>query len=299
MPARLAAAARVGTAPARSAAGRDAGPAGPPLGDRVIAIKGAGEMATAVAWRLHRAGFRRIFLLDLPQPLAVRRQVAFSEALHAGRHTVEDVTATRVPDASALEQAWADGHLAVLADPSWSAIRARRPDVVVDAILAKRNLGTRRDEAALVIALGPGFIAGLDCHVVIGTNRGHNLGRVYTSGGDEPNTGIPGNVAGYTHERVLRAPSDGRFTTMLDIGAVVEAGQHVGAVNGTPVVAPIGGMLRGLLRPDTQVGTGMKIGDIDPRGRVGDVDTISDKGRAIAGSVLEAVVGRFNQISRR
>lgn len=259
----------------------------------MIAIKGAGEMASAVAWRLHRAHLRRVFLLELPQPLAVRRRVSFSEALHHGHHTVEGVTASRVTRAGAIDEAWAHDEIAVLADPSWDAIRTRRPHIVIDAILAKRNLGTRRAEAPFVIALGPGFTAGHDCHVVVGTNRGHNLGRVYTSGSDEPNTGIPGDISGYTHERVLRAPADGRFVTTLDIGATVAPGEVVGAVGEMPVVARIEGMVRGLLRNGTPVGTGMKIGDIDPRGRLTEVDAISDKGRAIAGGVLEAVLADF------
>jgi xanthine dehydrogenase accessory factor len=259
-------------------------------GDIVTAIKGAGEMASAVACRLHHAGFRRLFLMELPRPLAVRRRVAFSDAIYEGQHQVEGVTAQCVPHPDAIEEAWRAGRVAVVVDPQWQALRARAPLVLIDAILAKRNLGTRRGQASIVIALGPGFTAGVDADAVIGTNRGHHLGRIYTSGTDEPDTGIPAPVLGHTLERVLRAPCDGAFTTALEIGDLVRRGDRIGSVDGIPLHAAIDGVLRGLLRPGMPVRAGFKIGDIDPRGDARLCDTVSDKARAIAGSVLEVIL---------
>lgn len=264
------------------------------LRDLVIAIKGAGEMASAIAWRLHRGRFGRVYLMELAQPTAIRRRVAFSEAVYQGSQQVEDVTAVCVGDPASLDEVWRDGRIGLLIDPEWASIRVRRPDVLVDAILAKQNLGTRRDEAPFVIALGPGFTAGVDAHVVIGTNRGHNLGRVYTTGADEPHTGVPGKIGGYTVERVIRAPCDGVFSTALDIGTCVREGEAIGAVGGQPLRAGIAGIMRGLLRSGATVRSGAKIGDIDPRGMPVYCETISDKARAIAGSVLEASLWRFN-----
>jgi xanthine dehydrogenase accessory factor len=189
---------------------------------------------------------------------------------------------------------WKKEHIAVCSDPEWKLPAKFRPDVVVDAILAKKSLGTAVDEAPLVIGLGPGFIAGQDVHMVVETNRGHHLGRIITDGRAETNTGIPGSINGYTVERVLRAPCAGEFKTACSIGDPVKKGEPIGTVAADLVRAQIDGVLRGLIRSATQVHPGFKIGDIDPRGDARFCHTISDKARAISGSVLEAILRVYN-----
>jgi len=261
-----------------------------------IVVKGAGEMASAVAWRLHMANLRRICMLDLDQPLCVRRQVAFCTALESGAAVVEGVRAVAARDWGAIEQAWDAHHIAVVSTTDWARIAAAAPapDVVIDAILAKRNLGTGKDDARLVIALGPGFSAGEDCHLVIETNRGHDLGRIIASGSAEANTGTPGDIAGHTDARVLRAPAAGTFDSQRAIGDMVRRGDIVGQVAGQPVIARLDGMLRGLIRPGAAVTAGLKLGDIDPRAKREHCRTISDKARSIAGAALEGVMRHCN-----
>lgn len=269
---------------------------GPPVSPFTV-VKGAGEMASAIAWRLYMANLRRICMLDLEQPLCVRRQVSFCTALESGEAVVEGVRAVAARDWGGVEAAWEARSIPVVSTTDWERFNAKTPDVLIDAILAKRNLGTRRDEARLVIALGPGFTAGVDCHLVIETNRGHDLGRIIASGSAEPNTGIPGDIAGRTGERVLRAPVSGTFESQRTIGELVRMNEVIGEVAGRPVTARLDGMLRGLIRPGTAVTAGMKLGDIDPRGRREHCRTISDKARAIAGAALEAVMRYCNQPS--
>ena len=258
--------------------------------DISICIKGAGEMASAVAWRLYMANMRRIFMLECSEPLAVRRNVSFSEVVYDAAFEVENVEAALCHVAGDISKCWRKKKIAVLVDPDWHMPKAIQPDVVVDAILAKKNLGTEMTEAPLVIGLGPGFTAGTDVHMVVETNRGHNLGRIILSGSAEPNTGIPGVISGYAEERVLRAPGNGRFNPAKEIGERVVEGETVGEVNGITVPARINGVLRGLIRPGSKVREGLKIGDIDPRGEKDYCYTISDKARAISGSVLEAIL---------
>ena len=264
------------------------------LGELIVVIKGAGEMASAVAWRIYRSNIRRILMLETGSPLAVRREVSFCEALYDGRKTIEGVEALRVDDDEAARTAWAQAKIAVTADPEWQLLNHLRPNVVIDAILAKKNLGTDLSEAPLVIGLGPGFVAGQDVHFVIETNRGHDLGRIMTSGSAEPNTGIPGAIGGYAEERVLRAPCEGEFQARCAIGDRVKKGDIVGRVSAVNVTAKIDGVLRGLIRSSSQVEKGLKLGDIDPRGHVGYCHTISDKARAISGSVLEVILRVYN-----
>lgn len=254
-----------------------------------IVIKGAGEMASGVAVRLYRAGFRAILFLETKNPLAVRRAVSFCEAAHDGRQEVEGITAVRLDDPGRLEAVWADGRLAVAADPEWELLRRIAPIVSVDAVLAKRNLGTRIDEAPLVVALGPGFEAGVDAHRVIETNRGHNLGRVFADGSAQPNTGVPGDIGGFTVERVLRAPAAGIVENCRAIGESVRAGECVCTVGGVHVPAKIAGVVRGCIRPGTEVAKGVKLGDVDPRNRPEYCFTVSEKARALGGSVLETI----------
>jgi len=253
-----------------------------------VVIKGGGDLATGVAHRLHRAGMRFV-ITELPQPLVIRRSVAFASAVFRGETEVEGVRA-RLIEPCQIEETWRKGAIPVLIDPEARIVNTLRPQVLVDAIMAKRNTGTRIDDAPLVIALGPGFTAGVDCHAVIETNRGHHLGRVITAGSTEPNTGVPGTIAGYTEERVLRAPCNGIFKAQCRIGDQVRAGQIVAYVNGLPVHAQIDGVLRGLLADSVPTMAGMKVGDIDPRRRIEYCFTISDKARAIGGGVLEAIL---------
>jgi len=259
-----------------------------------IGIKGAGEMASAIAWRLYMANMRKIFMMEIPCPLAVRRGVCFCEAIHEKSKIVEGVEAIKADSVEDVQQIWGKGKIAVLVDPEWMSREKLRPDVMLDAIVAKKNLGTTRTEARLVIGLGPGFAAGNDVHMVIETNRGHNLGRIVTSGSAEADTGIPGAIGGYTVERVLRAPVDGLFLARRTIGDSVKKGEVVGTVAGTEVRTGIDGVIRGLIRSDIEVTQGLKLGDIDPRGDKNHCYTISDKARAIAGSTLEAVLRVYN-----
>jgi xanthine dehydrogenase accessory factor len=267
----------------------------------VILIKSAGEMESAIAWRLFMANVGRVCLLDLPDPLCVRRTVSFCPALKAGAAVVEGVAALAAHNRADIEAAWRQHKLAVMLADDWAAVGGSAPDVVVDAILAKRNLGTAKDAAPLVIALGPGFTAGTDCHLVIETDRGHDLGRIITTGGRiittgpaAPNTGLPGTIAGHTAKRVLRAPAAGRFESDRSIGDRVGAGEIVGRVGKHPVEAQVDGVLRGLIRPGTEIPAGLKVGDVDPRGDPAYCATISDKARAISGSVLECVMRHAN-----
>lgn len=261
----------------------------------VILIKGAGEMATGVAERLYRANFRQILMLETASPLAVRRRVSFCEAVHDSIMTVEGIDGVRVSDAYEVRAAWQKGQIAVRVDPTWESLHEFRPEVVIDAILAKRNLGTRMEEAPLVLGMGPGFVAGKDCHLVVETNRGHNLGRLIEEGAAEPNTGVPGNIGGYTRERVLRAPASGTFVTQKKLGDAVIKGEVIGRVGNAAVTAQIDGILRGLIRPNFPVKEGLKIGDIDPRGHGDYCDTISDKARTLGGTILVALLAAYNR----
>ena len=255
----------------------------------MIVIKGAGDLASGVAVRLAHCGFP-IVMTDLPHPTSIRRTVCFSEAILKGTFTVEDVTAEFASDFHAIPAILERNHIAVVADPGAECIKALQPETVVDAILAKRNLGTAKSDAPIVIALGPGFTAGVDCHAVIETMRGHNLGRVILEGSAEPNTGIPGSISGFTTERVLRSPKDGLFTELHHIGDIVEKGEPIADVYGETVYAPLCGVIRGLLPTGTPVRKGMKSGDIDPRPVQAHCYTVSDKARAVGGGVLEAIL---------
>lgn len=260
------------------------------LRDLTLVMKSGGEMGSAIVWRLYQAGLRRILILETAHPLAVRRTVSFCEAVHDGHCMVEGVRAQRVDAVEQIVPLWADGQIPVLVDPEWSSLESVQPDVLVDAIIAKRNLGTRRTDASVVIGLGPGFTAGQDVHMVVETKRGHDLGRILTTGQAAPNTGIPGEIGGFSRERVVRAPVSGRLSWACQLGDMVRAGQILGQVDIVPVMAEIDGLLRGQVRPNGSVPCGFKLGDIDPRGDRQFLHTISDKGRALGGAVLEAVL---------
>ena len=264
------------------------------LDELVVLIKGAGELASGVAHRLSRSHFK-VCMTEIAHPQAVRREVSFCEAVYDGEKEVEGVVARLISSPEEVSQVWSEGKIPLIVDPEARIRDALKPDVLVDAIIAKKNLGTRITDAPLVIGLGPGFQVGRDVHFVIETNRGHNLGRVLLKGEAEPNTGIPGEIGGVSAERVLRSPKVGRYSATKKIGDYVQAGDIVACVDDAPVKARIGGVIRGLLRDGIEVHKGMKAGDIDPRGTKEHCYTISDKSRAIAGGVMEAILSHFNR----
>lgn len=295
----------------------------------LIICRGAGDLATGIIHRLHRAG-HRVIALETDYPAAIRRQVSFCEAVYDGSAVVEGVTARLVPaladaetdtetysgendtpaahivsekwDSSAIEAVLEAGEVPLLIDPKGESIALLKPDVVVDAIIAKKNLGTTIDMAPLVIGVGSGFTAGQDVHLVIESMRGHNLARIITDGMAQPNTGVPGNIAGFTSERVIHAPAAGYIHDVRKIGDIVQKGDEIARIypdkesydnalsEYVPVNATITGIIRGLIREGYYFRKGFKIADIDPReSEITNCFTISDKARSIAGSVLEAV----------
>lgn len=256
--------------------------------NRLVVIKGAGDIATGIAHRLFRSGFS-IVMTELPEPTAIRRTVAFAEAVFSQKVTVEGVTAVKALETEAVRIA-GDGLIPVVVDEAAGNLKIWKPWAVVDATLAKRNTGTAINQAAVVIGVGPGFTAGMDVHAVVETKRGHYLGRVITQGPAFADTGIPGDIGGYTKERILRAPCAGVFQAVCRITDSVQAGQLVATVNKQPIVAEIDGVLRGLLKDGITVEEGLKIGDIDPRCVPKHCFTISDKARAVGGGVLEALL---------
>ena len=294
----------------------------------LIICRGAGDLATGIIHRLHRAG-HRVIALETDYPAAIRRQVSFCEAVYDGSAAVEGVTARLVPaladaetdtetysgendtpaahivsekwDSSAIEAVLEAGEVPLLIDPKGESIVLLKPDVVVDAIIAKKNLGTTINMAPLVIGVGPGFTAGQDVHLVIESMRGHNLARIITDGMAQPNTGVPGNIAGFTSERVIHAPAAGYIHDVRKIGDIVQKGDEIARIypdkesydnalsEYVPVNATITGIIRGLIREGYYFRKGFKIADIDPReSEITNCFTISDKARSIAGSVLEA-----------
>ena len=274
----------------------------------LIICRGGGDLATGIVHRLFRAGFP-VLVLETDRPAAIRRQVSFSEAVYDGTATVEGVTAERIAsaDRASVNHVLEEGRVPLLVDPEGSSIPLLKPDIVVDAIIAKKNLGTAKEMAPLVIGVGPGFTAGEDVDLVVESMRGHNLARIFTTGSALPNTGIPGNIGGFTKERVLHAEADGYMKNIRKIGDIVEKGEEIariyekmteeGIFSGSyvSVEASISGIIRGLIREGYHFQKGFKIADIDPReSELANCFTISDKARSIGGSVLEAVCGYVN-----
>jgi xanthine dehydrogenase accessory factor len=250
-------------------------------------IKGAGDLATGVALRLLRSGFA-VVMTDLPRPTVIRSTVAFAEAVYADRVIVEGVEAVRVAPGDDLSDLLRRGAVPVVVDPDASVRHVLHPDLLVDAVIAKRNTGTRIDDAPAVVALGPGFRAGRDVHAVIETQRGHTLGRVIRDGEALADTGVPGEVGGFAAERVLRAPRAGAFHGLRQIGDRVARGDVVAEVDGEPVRSTLDGVLRGLLHSGLPVTPGYKVGDVDPRAAREHCFLVSDKALSVAGGVLEA-----------
>ena len=261
----------------------------------VVLVRGAGDLATGTILRLHNCGFR-VLAVECARPSAIRRRAAFCEAVFDGAATVEGVTARLIDRIEQADVVWNAGEIPLIVDETASCAASCAPAVLVDAILAKRNLGTTRDMAPITIGLGPGFTAGGDVDAVVETMRGHRLGRVIYEGAALPNTGVPGPIAGFAAERVIHAPASGAMTFVrspepVDIGSIVRKGQTIGFVGGVPVTATLDGVLRGLIREGYPVTEGLKIADIDPRAQeVQNCTTVSDKARAIAGGVLEAML---------
>jgi len=266
----------------------------------LVILRGGGDLATGVAYRLHQAGFP-VIVLELAQPLVVRRKVALATAVLEDQIQIETLHAQLAQTLKEAYELALSGKIPVLVAPELSAVIDRLPitdnriPILIDARMAKRNIDTRSDQAKLVIALGPGFTAGVDCHAVIETMRGHTLGRVIWQGTAIPNTGTPGIVAGKGAERVLRAPAVGKVNWKLQIGDLVQKGELIGEVNGKPIAAPFAGVLRGLIVPGSEVSAELKIGDVDARADVSACFTISDKALAIGGGVLEAILAHLNQ----
>jgi xanthine dehydrogenase accessory factor len=255
--------------------------------DGLALVKGAGDLATGVALRLQRAGFA-VAMTELPRPTVVRRTVAFAEAVYEGCASVEGVEGVRVEDLGEVERLLARRAVPVIVDAEGAAVPRLRPSLLVDAIMAKRNLGTRISDAPVVVALGPGFVVGRDAHAVVETKRGHTLGRVLREGEALANTGVPGEIGGFDEERLLRAPTAGVFLGIREIGDRLESGEIVGYVDESPVWARIEGLLRGVLRSGLEVSSGAKLGDVDPRAVPEHCHLVSDKALAVAGGVLEA-----------
>ena len=258
-----------------------------------VVVRGGGDLGSGVALRLWRAGFE-VVVLEVAQPVAVRRTVTFSETVYDGESHVEEARGVLAESVEVAIDLFRRREVPVVVDPEVTSLSRLRPDALVDATMAKRNLGTSLELAPCVICLGPGFRAGVDCDAVIETNRGPHLGRVLWTGSAEADTGIPGAVRGATIERVLRAPTDGTLVGLKSIGNIVEVGEVVARVDGRPVTSELAGMVRGLARNGLWVRAGMKIGDIDPRLDPELCRLVSDKALAIAGGVLEAVLMRVH-----
>jgi len=254
-----------------------------------VVIRGGGDLGSGVIHRLHRSGMQ-VLILEVAQPLVVRRTVSFAQAVIEGRCELEGLTAVKVDSVDEVRAAWQQGQIPILVDPEMKCLSEIAPDVLVDATLAKRDTGIRIDMAPVTIALGPGFEAGVHADVVIETNRGHDLGRLIFAGKAEPDTGAPAPVMGHASERVLRSPCVGKIEHVLDIGSEVKKGDVICRVSGVDVCASFEGIIRGLIMQGREVPEGLKIGDVDPRPIYEHCFTISDKARALGGSVLEAVL---------
>lgn len=254
-----------------------------------ILIKGAGDLASGIAWRLRRAGFN-ILMTEIARPLTVRLTVSYSNAVYEGQTEIEGIKGVLVQDYKQAQEVMRRGDIAVIVDGQADIRNEFKPNVIIDAIMAKKNINTKIDDAPVVIAVGPGFCAGKDCDYVIETKRGHFLGRVIEQGAAIANTGVPGNIGGYTIERIIRSDGAGEFKSATKIGDSVKKGDVVAYTDGRPVYAQIDGIVRGMLHDGVMVTDKMKCGDIDPRAEKSHCFTISDKSRAIGGGALEAVM---------
>lgn len=256
----------------------------------VVIVRGGGDIASGAIQKLHRSGFR-VLVLEIENPTSIRRTVCFSEAIFNGEMEIEGIKSVIADNYEEILNIWNENNIPVAVDPRGLWIDRIKPVAVVDAIIAKRNTGMNKNLAPVTIAVGPGFEAGIDVDIVIESNRGHNLGRLIFKGTADENTGSPGNIEGFTIERVLYSPCVGIFKSSHKIGDIVKKGEAVASVNGENIYAKIDGLIRGLIRNDTMVTEGFKVGDVDPRvNQINNCYTISDKARTIGGAVLEAVM---------
>lgn len=262
---------------------------------RPIIVRGGGDLATGVIQKLCHAGFK-VLVLEVATPLAIRRTVALCTAVNEQKYQVEDIVAVHIDTIEECETCWDNNEVPILVDPSGRSIEQLQPVAVIDAILAKKNLGTSSAMAPIVVAMGPGFSAPEDCHCVIETMRGHQLGRLIFSGATLPNTGIPGEIGGKSAERVVHSPDSGIVKHYRAIGDIVEKNDLLFYVGETPVYSPLSGVLRGLISNGLEISKGLKCADVDPRdASVVDCFTISDKARALGGAVLDALFYLANQ----
>lgn len=265
----------------------------PPL----VLLRGGGDLATGVAARLWRSGFR-VVVAEINKPLAVRRLVSLAEAIYEGEVVVEDLRGRRAEGAAAVHEILGEASIPVLVDPTLESRHELAPAAIVDARMMKSARMTKSvpslplDSASMMVGLGPGFTAGADVHVVVETNRGHRMGRVIWEGSAQPDTGVPDSVNGHDVERVLRAPADGMFEPTAEIGSLVASGARLAEINGVALIAPFDGALRGLLHGGIEVSAGAKVGDLDPRGDLSVCSLISDKSLAVGGGVLEALLSQ-------
>ncbi|AGK95488.1 selenium-dependent molybdenum cofactor biosynthesis protein YqeB [Clostridium pasteurianum] len=256
----------------------------------IVVVRGGGDIASGTIQKLYRSGFR-VLVLEIEKPSSIRRKVCFGEAVYENRITIEEITAVKVRNKDEIFEAWREDIIPVVIDPKGKYIDLLRPEIVVDAILAKKNLGTNRNMAPCTIALGPGSEAGSDVDIVVETNRGHDLGRLIFHGKAAENTGVPGVIAGYSKERVIYSPTSGIINNIRDIGDIVKKEDILAYIGNKTVRATINGVLRGIIKNKTEVFKGLKIADIDPRlSEVKNCFTISDKARNIGGAVLESIL---------
>jgi xanthine dehydrogenase accessory factor len=264
------------------------------LNQLIILIKGGGEVASACAHRLWFSGFKFICMTEIAEPMAVHRGTCFSEAVFDGEKTVEGLTAKLILLQEEIHDVWADGKVAVIVDPGATIIDYLHPHVVIDAIMAKKNLSTKMSDASLVVGIGPGFEAGEDVDLVVESYHNEKLGKVITSGAAEPDNQIPFSIGGYSFERAIHAPATGEFKAIKNLCDIVAAGDEVASVDGQVVKAEIAGIIRAIIRDGLKVNKGIKIVEIDPTGDMEVCFIIRGKMRAIAGGVLEAVLMSFN-----
>ncbi|MDX8337378.1 MULTISPECIES: selenium-dependent molybdenum cofactor biosynthesis protein YqeB [Cetobacterium] len=256
-------------------------------------IRGAGDLATGVIFSLYKSGFK-LLVLETTKPSAIRRTVAFSECIYCKEKNIEEVKAKKVKNLKEIETCWEKKEIPIIVDEKGDWIHKLKPDIVIDAIIAKKNLGTQKNMAPITIALGPGFVAGKDVDLVIETMRGHNLGKIILTGQAESNTGVPGEIAGVSKERVVYAETSGVFKELKRIGDIVKKGEVIGIIDETPIHSTIDGLLRGIIRSGYKVKKGLKIADIDPRlNQYENCFTISDKARTLGGAVLEGVLTKI------
>lgn len=258
--------------------------------NNMVIVRGGGDIATGTIQKLHRSGFK-VLVLEIEKPTTIRRTVAFSEGVFKGEVEIEDIKGRLVRNKEEIYQAFEEGIIPIAIDPDGRLIEELKPEILVDGILAKRNLGTRKDMANITVAIGPGFVAGKDVDIVVETMRGHKLGSLIVDGPAMKNTGTPGEIAGVTKDRVIYSDYSGKIENIKEIGAIVKKGEIIAKISGNEVYASINGLLRGLISDGMIVDKGLKIADIDPRLKeINNYTTISDKARAIGGGVLEAVL---------